>query len=124
MHPLIRQTVDLIEHHKIKIGKLHKRAGLNDTAFCHWRNGGNPTVQNFEAFLNAMGYHLEIVENVNTEEHQHGSAEDAQAVGLADPVFHRGSEAQPAHVAVDQRDNRRPQLDNRRLGSADRAKAA
>jgi hypothetical protein len=106
MNPLVRQAVDLIAHHKFRIGRLLKRAGLNDTALCHWRHGGNPSVHNFEAFLNAMGYHLEIVENVDIEEHQQRDLEGGEAVRLADALLHSGGQTQPAHDETDQQDRR------------------
>lgn len=124
MNPLVRQAVDLIAHHKFRIGKLLKRAGLNDTALCHWRHGGNPSVHNFEAFLNAMGYHLEIVDETDCEEYQQRHPEGGKTIGLADALLYSGGQTQSAHHAIGQRDRRDQEPHNGELGCPDVAAAA
>lgn len=67
-HPLVRQADHIRKTYGMRTGRLLERAGLNNTALSYWRRGGNPTLANFEAFLNAMGYHLEMVREVEGDQ--------------------------------------------------------
>ena len=52
---------DYKKANKVSQEKLMARAGLGDNSILAWRRGRMPTIGNFEAACNVMGYRLTVV---------------------------------------------------------------
>lgn len=59
--PLIRRLFQIINQRRFSVASLALRAGVQKDTIHGWRGKFSPTVANFEAVLNALGYELAIV---------------------------------------------------------------
>jgi len=59
--PLVRQFVELADQLGYSLHTVGIATGLSTNVLYRWNKGARPTVANFEAALNAMGYKLAIV---------------------------------------------------------------
>lgn len=59
-HPKVRRLFQLMNESKTMIVDVSRRSGLHGQAISNWRYNRNPTLPNFEAALNALGYELVI----------------------------------------------------------------
>lgn len=59
-HPKVRRLFELMNETKTMIADVAQRSGLHGQAISKWRYNRNPTLPNFEAALNALGYELVI----------------------------------------------------------------
>ena len=58
--PLVKMLEELIPRYKIN--RVAERAGISEITIRNWFNKGtDPRLSLFEASLNSLGYHLEIV---------------------------------------------------------------
>lgn len=64
--PLIQQLFDLIDRSKLSLWHIGKRTGVASSAMAFWRYRSSPTLHNFVAVLNFLGYDLVIVERNHT----------------------------------------------------------
>ena len=67
-HPLVRRFYALINTEQATLTDLADRSGLNRRTMSDWRYNRMPTISNFEAALNALGYELRIVKRYEPRE--------------------------------------------------------
>lgn len=60
--PLVRQMFEIMNAERTLISDIAGRAGLRRGTISDWRYRRVPTLANFEAALNALGYELSISE--------------------------------------------------------------
>jgi len=58
---LVRELFDLMAAHKRSMNALARAAGLGVGSISNWGHSHIPSITNFEAALNALGYRLAIV---------------------------------------------------------------
>ena len=61
-HPIVRFILSEPAMQKLALERVAKKAGLGVNIFQEWRVGSIPNINNADAALNAMGYHLAIVD--------------------------------------------------------------
>jgi len=61
-HPLVRRLIELANNEKASIQEIAERSGLQARTISNWRYCCQPSLANYEAALNALGYELKIVE--------------------------------------------------------------
>lgn len=61
-HPLVRRFFNLLNRHMTTMQEVAQRTSINPCTISGWRFKANPSLANFEAALNAIGYRLQIVE--------------------------------------------------------------
>ena len=66
-HPLVRQFFALIEAQRCPYRRIAENCGLHPQAFSWWKRRSNPTLPNFEAALNGIGYELRIAKREAAE---------------------------------------------------------
>lgn len=59
-HPLVRQLVDLLNESPVTLRDVGRRAGLAGSTIGSWWGSANPTIHNFDAVLNTIGFELRI----------------------------------------------------------------
>jgi hypothetical protein len=59
-HPLVRQMFEIINADRLTIAEATSGAGPAPYTVSRWRYDHNPSIQDFEAVLNRMGYELAI----------------------------------------------------------------
>lgn len=60
-NPHVRWLAQELRNRKLSMEQVSVRAGLARTIISHWFRDRNPTLSNFEAVLNVLGYELRIV---------------------------------------------------------------
>jgi transcriptional regulator with XRE-family HTH domain len=61
-HPLVKEMFGIMNEQKTMINAVAERAGLKRGSISDWRYRRTPTVTNFEAALNTLGFELVIRE--------------------------------------------------------------
>lgn len=61
-HPLVRRLIECANEQKTTLSEMAERAGQSPKTISDWRYRSTPSLANFEAALNAIGYELKIVE--------------------------------------------------------------
>ena len=67
-HPLVRQLFEIMNRERVTISGVSNLSGLASASISQWRYARNPTIVNFEAALNALGYELRIVHRIERGE--------------------------------------------------------
>ena len=60
-HPLVRRLYGEMNAQMTTVGEVAQRSGLSSDTLLKWRGRHVPTLQNFEAALNALDLELRIV---------------------------------------------------------------
>lgn len=60
-HPLMFWLEDTIRAGDISAAQCSLRAGISINAISGWRRGQSPSIGNFDAVLNVLGYRLAVV---------------------------------------------------------------
>lgn len=67
--PLIRRLFQIINQRRFSVASLALRSGVQKDTIHGWRGKFSPTLANFEAVLNALGYQLAIVPMAHQSTH-------------------------------------------------------
>lgn len=59
-HPLVRETLGIMNEQRLTIKYVMARAGVHKSAFSDWRNRCFPHLGNLEAVLEVLGYEIVI----------------------------------------------------------------
>ena len=59
-HPLVRRLFEILNDQHLVVSDIAERAGIKASTISDWRYRRSPSVQNFEAAINALGYELHI----------------------------------------------------------------
>lgn len=60
-HPLVHFMDDQLAIQRVTAGEAADRAGLGHCVVSQWRRGVTPSISNFDAVLNVLGYKLAVV---------------------------------------------------------------
>ena len=60
-HPLVKELFKVMNTHKLTLKDVASKSGVEARTISHWRYNRSPTLLNFEATLNSIGYKLKIV---------------------------------------------------------------
>jgi len=63
-HPLVRRLFEIMNQQMVCMTDVAPRAGFRRRTLAEWGARRNPTITNFEAVLNALGYELRIVRRI------------------------------------------------------------
>lgn len=58
--PVIGKLFKITNRKRMSLSDLARKSGVSFNTICSWRISNNPTLANFEATLNALGYELEV----------------------------------------------------------------
>lgn len=67
-HPLVRQLIELLNEEQTTLVEAATKAGVSPKTISDWRYRSNPSLDNFQAALNAIGYDLYIGPQKGTHE--------------------------------------------------------
>ena len=60
-HPLVKELIKIMNTHKLTLKDVASKSGVEARTISHWRYNRSPSLLNFEAALNSIGYKLKIV---------------------------------------------------------------
>lgn len=60
-HPLVHFMDDQLVIQRVTATEAAKRAGIGQCVVSQWRRGVTPSIANFDAVLNVLGYKLAVV---------------------------------------------------------------
>jgi len=61
-HPLVRRLIRVANAKQVTLTEIAMESGVSPKTISDWRYRSAPSLTNFEAALNALGYELKIVE--------------------------------------------------------------
>ena len=64
-HPLVRRLIRIANAKQVTLTEIAMESGVSPKTISDWRYRSAPSLTNFEAALNALGYELKIVERRN-----------------------------------------------------------
>lgn len=76
--PLVRQFVTLADQLGYSLARIARITGMPTNVPYRWNSGARPTLYNFEAALNAIGYRLAIIPLNPPEKERNHDAKDEQ----------------------------------------------
>jgi hypothetical protein len=61
-HPLVRRLIRIANARQVTLTEIALESGVSPKTISDWRYRSAPSLTNFEAALNALGYEIKIVE--------------------------------------------------------------